>query len=90
MVLNLHLISMATSQQGQLHQLVDIQTLFHVNVKAALDESSNLLVNGFPFRLAEIENRRLLLGHLQRQSANDQNVQDDASAPHVSLARYYL
>ena len=64
MVLNLRLISMAL-QQGQVHQLVDVQPLINVNLKAVLDKSSDLLVNGFPLRLAEIEDRCLLRYHLK-------------------------
>lgn len=87
MVLSLRLISTAL-QQGQVHQLVDVQALINVNLKAALDKSSDLFVHGFPLRLAEIEDRCLLCYHLQRNSANNQRVQDDTSAPHVRFACY--
>ena len=71
-----------------MHQLVNVQALVDVDLEATLDEGADLLVNGLPLRLPEIEDWPLLGHHLERDSADDKRVQDDTSAPHVRLVRY--
>ena len=65
-----------------------IEALFGVDLQAALDELDDLLVITVPNRLAEIElARRLGTGHFQRDVARDDQVEDDANAPHIGLGR---
>ena len=76
-------------QQGQVHELVNIQTRINVDLEAGLDERANLLVNGLPLRLAEVEDGFLLRDHLQRDPADNERVQDGTRAPHVCLVCYH-
>ena len=72
-----------------MHELVNVQTRINIDLEAGLDERTDLLVNGVPFRLAEIEDRSLLCDHLQGYSTDHERVQDDTCAPHVRLVCYH-